>query len=380
MSDTQHALIAPSSLHRLIRCTGSLALTAMYPEREDSPAAMEGTAAHWVLAELLEGRKVVEGALAPNGIAITDEMIESAELCADTVPTRMLLPASPMRVEKRIDIPRIHDECWGTPDLWYYMDGTLYVTDYKFGREFVDVRDNEQLIAYAVAALDLLKLNDQLTPVEMCIVQPRNYHRDGTVRKWTVMGHELRASVNIIKAGVERALSDHATCIAGSHCSHCSATHACEALQKSTQSVFDFLSAPAPSEMSPTAKGLYKRQVEQAMVLLKSINGGLEEEIEDSIRRGVPVPGYDLQPGQGKTVWNKQLDEVVQLGDMLGSDFRKNGVITPIQAAAKLKKIGIDDGVISGYSDRQSGALKLVASDMKQFSRIFGNQKGVSNV
>jgi len=44
MSD--HAFLPPSSAHRWVHCPLSASLEAAYPEREQSPSAIEGSAAH----------------------------------------------------------------------------------------------------------------------------------------------------------------------------------------------------------------------------------------------------------------------------------------------------------------------------------------------
>lgn len=67
----------------------------------------EGNAAHWVFAEMLAGRPVSEGMQAPNGVFITDEMIEGGEL----VVVRARMPVErfgPPRVEEPVAIPNIH--------------------------------------------------------------------------------------------------------------------------------------------------------------------------------------------------------------------------------------------------------------------------------
>ena len=56
-----------------------------FPQEGDNGPAMEGTAAHWVFEEMLAGRDVVEGVVAPNGVTVTDEMIDGANIFCDVV-------------------------------------------------------------------------------------------------------------------------------------------------------------------------------------------------------------------------------------------------------------------------------------------------------
>lgn len=87
---TTHSILAPSGAERWVNCTGSVELCRQFPERDDSPAAREGEAAHWVASEALSGRSVAVGALAPNGTAITAEMIEGAELYVSAIMGAMV--------------------------------------------------------------------------------------------------------------------------------------------------------------------------------------------------------------------------------------------------------------------------------------------------
>jgi hypothetical protein len=377
MNESEHSIFPPSSMDRLVNCPGSFLMTQMYPEPTDTPAAMEGTAAHWVCAELAVGNRVEIGQLAPNGIAITDEMIEGAEMFVDQIPASMMPPWGAMKqfyVEKRVDIPRVHELCWGTPDVRYHIDKRITILDYKFGHAYVDVFENYQLMAYAAGALDAVGGSDLDVVFDLTIVQPRCFHRDGPVRTWTVLASEIRGHINRMQnvCGALSSRPDDAQCSTGEHCKYCPANHACDALQRSTQSVLDFMAKPIPSDMPPGEKGLYLSRVQKAIVLLKAIGDGLEQEVEASIRRGVPVHGYDLQPGQGRTTWTRPQGEIEALGDMLGADFRKHSLITPKQAQATLKKIGIDGSVITEYSGVSSGELKLVASDSSLTRRVFG--------
>jgi len=356
---------------RLIHCPGSLKMCRQYPDSGDSPAAMEGTAAHWVAARLIATDELPEiGSLTPNGIAVTEEMIEGAQLYADLV-----LPDAergPLHVESRIDCPTIHPECWGTPDLWYVdMNHTVPLYDYKFGHEYVEVFENPQLVTYAAGILTQLGTWDSQLAFEFHIVQPRCYHKNGPVRTWRCTLADLLPLFKKVEAACIAALSDSAQCVAGGHCRHCSAIHACPAAQQAGQSLMDFSCAPISSEMSPAALSLYLSKVKQALSLLKSIEGGVEEEAMRLAREGTNVPGYEIQPGQGRTVWNKPLSEVVALGNLFGVKLAKETCVTPKQAEALFRKHGIDGSVIKDYSASSAGELILVATDSSMLRRIF---------
>jgi hypothetical protein len=204
-----HAPAAPSSLFRTVLCAASLQACARHPEGEHE-AALEGTAAHWVNEQVIKGTPPTLGTQAPNGIATTREMLEGAAVVIDAFEKafgarwRELIV-----VERTVRIPRIHaTQCWGTPDYYAWVRSTdgrlwLFVFDYKFGHEVVEVFENEQITAYTVGLIDEAQASDLDVTVVMTVIQPRAYHRKGPVRSWTVQAAMLRAQVNII-AGPSR--------------------------------------------------------------------------------------------------------------------------------------------------------------------------------
>jgi hypothetical protein len=361
-------------MHRLVKCTGSFDLCKLYPEPEDSPASMEGTAFHEVVAHLIHGTPSVAGSLTSNGIAVTEEMTEGAEMCVEAIPFDMLPHC---HVEERVDISGIHPECFGTPDVWFYdpVKKVLNVLDWKFGHGYVEVFENYQLAAYAAGIIESHGYDDQEIWVKFTIAQPRCFHKDGPVRTWGCKAHELRGLVNIMAMACGTTASGQGVCRTGEHCQHCSGIIGCDAAQRAGAAMMDFTARPIPSEMSPADRGLYLTRVKQAAAMLKALDSGLSEEIERSIRAGQPVPGFTLEPGRGSTTWSKPFNEVATLGDMLGVQLRKEALLTPIQATAALKKIGVDETVMFGYHVSTSGALKLAQTDSTMTRRVFGTHK-----
>ena len=348
-----------------------------FPEPADSPKSMEGTAAHWVCAEFLAGHdQIAIGTLAPNGIAVTQEMVEGAQMYVDSFPHDALGPGGSLVAEYRVIAPSIHPtDCWGTLDARYIKNNTVHIKDYKFGHAYVDVFQNWQMIAYAAATLDEMpQLDDRLMRFEFTIVQPRCFHADGPVRTWSVQASDLRGYFNILRAAAEKALSPLASLEVGPHCAYCPAIHACPAAQKAAQSAFDLAQSVIPSPLDPASLSLLLRRIKTATNTLKAMSGGLEEEAESRIRHGERIPGFDLIPGRGKTEWSKPPGEIEALGALFGTDFRKTGCITPIQARKMLKDRGMDEGVVAAYSEAKSGALQLGETNMAEMAAVFGNR------
>lgn len=370
---TDHAILAPSALNTVVVCAGSPQLARLYPDDEDSQAAREGTASHWAGSEQLDGREVDVGQVAPNNVTLDVEMIEGADMYVAAV--REIVPSGG-HVEQRVDCSYVHPFMWGTPDFWHYdpVQRTLYVFDYKYGHRFVDAFENWQLLAYAAGIIATLGLDDQSTMVQMTIVQPRNYHRDGPVRTWRVRAVDLRPYINILGNAAYTAVRPDGTynpdakCVVNPGCRDCNGRRACVTLQQSSMADIDLAGAPVPFDLPPVAVGNELRLITRAIAQLEARRSGLEEQAISAITRGENVPWHRLARSEGREKWTKPVDEVLALGSLLGLDLRKPAeAITPVQA----RKLGLDAELSETYAARGSGALALVPDDGTHARRVF---------
>ena len=364
-----HARLPPSAAGRWGVCALSASLEAAYPDAEESPQSMEGTAAHWVVECYLRGSMPALGAQAPNGVAVTQEMQEGAELVAKTIEATLGPSWREMLVvERRIQIPRIHPvDCWGTPDYyaWVVMpDGrrALFLFDYKFGHGVVEVFENKQLISYTSGLMsEVPNLDDQNTVVVMCIIQPRSYHRDGPVRWWKVKGSDLRAHVNVLHMQAGLALGPNPPAKPDPEaCENCRGRIHCEANQRAAYLAADRGKHLAPINLTPHALGLELVILRQAKALLEARVSGLEAEVDATIRQGKSVPFWIKESVPGRLEWQKADAEVLMLGQIYGVDISKPPQpITPTQAVKK----GIPASLVNSYAARPPGAAKLVYDD-----------------
>lgn len=380
---SEHAFLAPSSAARWVRCALSASLEAAYPETEASPASLEGTAAHWVVQMLLQGTPVAVDSQAPNGVAVTLEMLQAAELVRDDI-VQTLGPdwAKYLAIERRVQIPRVHAQNWGTPDYraWSRMNNgrlCLHVWDFKYGHGIVEAFENWQLIDYTAGLLGEAGINglqDQETVVEMVVIQPRAYHRDGPVRRWRVVASDLRGAFNRLEMAAEDATSQFPTASPQPEaCKNCKGRHACEALQRVAYYAAEHAKHYAPLELSPHALGLELRALKRAQDLLEARVSGLEAQAASKIKSGILVPFWSLESTPGRLAWTKPASEVMALGQMLGLDLAAApDVITPTQAKAKAKTAKIAPEIFDAYAMRPTGAAKLTPDDGSKARRIFG--------
>lgn len=388
-----HSIIAPSAAHIWGKpggCTGYPLMAAAYPETEESEASREGTAAHELGARMIDAaaRAMLDypelpetvGTPASNGVVYTEEMFEGADMYAHNVGEVMRSTAvfggDGLGVEKRLAvIPRVHELSRGTPDCWLFdhRNGVLYVWDFKFGREVVEVFENWQLINYVAGLLDLLSFDgrtDEHIRVKMRVVQPRAFHRDGPIREWSVRACDLRAQINTLAQNAEESLGPNATCRSGSHCKHCPGRHACDAALTGGVRLFEAAAAPVPVELSPQALAVQFAIVQRARKQLEYLESGYEEQLRGLMRSGVLVPGYRAEEGVGRERWIRPVEEIVALGDMLGHDLRKKAAVTPNQA----RKLGVDEAVITAYCEKPRTGVKIVPDNGSKAKQVFSHE------
>jgi len=359
---------------RTVQCPGSVVMQQRYPEPE-GPEAKEGTAAHWVFAEQVKRwpeSDVAVGEIAPNGVVVDQEMLDSAAMMTEHVVNTMPEP----QVEQRISIASIHPACWGTPDAralrWTERQRFVYVSDFKNGHGFQDVFEHWQLMTYSRGCLDEYQIDgqaEQSTTFVLSIVQPRNYHRDGPIRTWTVPAVELRGYWNRMTAACDEALGPNPSTRAGPECKHCTARHACPTLQAAALDAVDTAGTAVALDLPTDAAAHEKRRLDWAIDQLKARSSGLEQQLLDAMKRGQHVPHFHVEHGAGREVWNKPAAEVLTLGQLYGVNLGKPvEPITPTQA----RKLGVS---VAGWTTRGTGEAKLVPDSPYQAIKIFGGHK-----
>lgn len=373
----QHSFLPPSGASAWKQCAAWPAMNALYP-KDDTPESLEGNAAHWVAWELLAGHRPVEGNIDPAGIVITNEMIQGGELLVDTIFNTVPLD-SHLNVEKPVAIKRIHDSCYGTPDVWFYDKERfiLYVWDYKFGHRFVDEFENDQGVCYVEGIIAELSIKlgipegqlDQLITVEFTIIQPRCFHKGAPVRTWKVRADTLRGQVNQLANAATLTFDPVPTATTNTECTDCPGSHACAALQEAAYSDSEYAVTSQPVELTPQAAALELRIMERSLERLQARVEGLRENVAAYIKQGHRVPFWCVEQGYGRDQWNVPNEQVFGIGELYGVDLSQRKPLTPKQAA----KLGIDETVIKQYSTTPLGKIKLIPDNESDARRVFGN-------
>jgi hypothetical protein len=338
----------------------------LYGDRYPAGAAAdEGTAAHWVLEEALAARVDEVTKVAPNGVSVTNDMIEHAlnavdfvERLAEGITERCVFS------ERRLTMTLPDGTAiTGTADVVVLPpDGkTVHVIDYKYGHGHVPA-DSPQLKIYGIAAAQ--EFNREV--VHLHVIQPRDY----TARSPRSY-HFTPAAQNDFCDEVSNALRlAHAAkpyAVAGTHCLRCPGRGHCDTLRTAS---LEFSEACGTDTTAPEAVAAELRIAQQAVDLATARLKGLQDEATHVLSSGCVVPGWALERKPGRQQW-KATDEahVLQLADAfgIGDAVSKRVLITPLQA----QKAGLPAELVKLHTERPMGDPKLVPAADTLAAQVF---------
>lgn len=368
----QHSDVNPSAADTWRICTAHPSMRKLYPSQDDDESAREGEAAHWVFAEAMHGRTVAEGQIAPNGVIVTEQMIDTADMSRAHLAA-LPLDRSTIAIEQPVTIPRVHARCFGTPDVRAWgkptFDGFyhLYIADLKYGHRYVDEYENWQLICYA-AGLVPPSVDDRQVMCHLIIIQPRAYGRGGMIREWVVTLSDLRGHINRLAMAAAEALGPAPRCVPNPGCLDCSARHACPALQQDAYRSCAIVTKAEPLDLPPAAAGIEYTMLTDAAQRLAGRIKGLEEQLRHQITAGRTDTGYTLERTPGREAWLDS-NAAIECAKLFNLDIEKPRVaITPNQA----RTLGMPADVVKLYAHRPGGSVNLIPSTDGLARRIFG--------
>lgn len=368
----RQAYLRPSSAGIWSKCAGYAALNAAlgteYVEETDNEVREDGTACHWLAAELWEDRPHIVGDLSPNNRELTEEMFLAVreyhallQGWSGTPTLEQLIPVSRF-------FPGVAD---GTPDAWAYDTALdlLDVADLKFGFRPVEVWRNAQLIIYAWTLVCLLADQGHAPQrVRMTIFQPRCPHRDGTTRTWIVGVRELAELAAELAAAAQECYAPAPQCKVNPGCRNCTAAYGCRTLQAAGLGAAEVSYDATPFVLNEAQLGYELSKLVQAQQYLEHRITGLSTQAESLIRRGQRVPGFELGRGRTHWRWRPGADVLVKrLGELFGVEVMQEPKVKSVAQLRNSFPIPVQDL----YAFKPDGEMKLRPIDPNEAIKRF---------
>ena len=335
-----HAILSPSSAVRWMTCPGSVELSKGI-EDTGSGAANEGTMMHAFAAKCLETGTDAAGYAGQTdkdtGLILQAKQAQDVQFYVDTVRDLVKSTGGELFVEQRLPIAWMtgEDDAHGTADAVIIARDELIVVDAKFGFKEVDAEANPQLMMYAAAAYDNVKIAYDFATVRLVIVQPRL----GAKPEWSLSVYDLMEFAAKVQMATEAIRSGNDELVPSPKgCQWCRANAICPALKDQVLEDFDSV-VPETADEDALARVMANADMIENWV--KAVRA----EVERRLLAGEPVKGYKLVQGKrGNRQWSKLEDAEAMLKSMkvkhdLMYDYKLVSPTT-VEKLAKADEIG----------------------------------------
>jgi hypothetical protein len=354
-------VIRASKLARPMTCAGSLFFTDIVEETNE--AAKAGTAFGEYLRSLLDGTAV--GAVASNGVYIDDDMKFYAQYLSEQV---LQNAQTKIKCEHEVDwTTRVGVRISGHPDAEYFgKDGRLYIDDAKYGWGIVEVKENWQLLAYAIGAI--LKL-EQPVDVVIRIMQPRPHHEDGPIRKWELSFKQVLEYKERIEKRMEEIVSGDSRLVTSSQCKYCpAAASKCPAISKAMYRGIEVAQEFVQDDLSNSELSHQLDLINRIAEIVKIKQDSLKSLAINRIREGKVVPNYMTVQSYGYRAWKPEFTP-----DTIEVITGKTVVVKELISPAKAEKMGIRKEHMDLMTTRPDLGQKLERKDSGEAAdKVFG--------
>jgi hypothetical protein len=348
-------------------CAGFLSFENL-PEQETNAAAEEGTAAGELLERMLLGKDLP--AQARNGVYFNDEMRFHLKPIVEEINANK---SSDVLCEQRIDWQsRSGVLIRGSYDISFIRNGHLYVDDLKYGWGIVEVRDNWQLLGYAIG--ECIRRQTHFDKIVLRIHQPRPHHEDGSTREWVLTYDELLAYKEKIDSRLEQIVAGYNQLDTGKQCKYCAASaEACPAFNRLFYRSIEVSTEFVQDQINETELSRQLDQIARASEVLKIKSDSLTQLAVSRIKSGKIIPGYITESRYGDRKWKADISpEVVKA--LTGKDITKTEMMSPAQA----EKMGVPKEFVNSLVDRHFVGQKIVKKNATDIgNKIFGKEAPV---
>lgn len=327
-----HATFSPSAASRWLRCPGSIKLSEGI-EDEGSAYAAEGTAAHEAAAFILQGQ---------GSMHVPTDMLVPVTTYTDLVHNLVdARPGCQVFIEQRLEFSDTIGvpDSFGTADCIILHDDEIVLVDLKYGMGVkVEAEENEQLMLYALAAIEQFGSVFDAKRVTLVICQPRLDHTS----EWTVSAEDLEHFAKQVRAAVQLAQEGDPRLVPGEkQCRFCKAKASCPALAKFVSDAvdmdFEVLDERVVSEV-PGFGLNYLSHCMHALPLVEDWCRAIRARVEKELFAGNSVDGYKLVAGRaGPRKWSDMDGAVDILDTALGDKAYNVELISPTAAEKALK-------------------------------------------
>lgn len=304
-----HAILAPSSASRWMKCTPSPRLEQQFPDSVSS-YAQEGTLAH-KLGELLINRKLGREHLKPYekklAAIVSNELYqpEMSGYCEDYaifVLEQLAAAGKDAKIflETKLDLTEYIPEGFGTGDVCIISDnGQLVFIDLKYGKGVpVSAVDNAQLKCYAVGAYEYFNLSYDIKKIKVVIYQPRidniseSEFSVATLQGW---------AESQLRPAAKKAWNGEGEFAPGEHCRFCRAKPQCKALADYQNELAAFAFKPAEKLTPEETSEILQRSADFVNWLTAVEDFALSEAL-----KGKHWPGFKLVEGRSKRTYSDE--------------------------------------------------------------------------
>lgn len=372
MSGT-HSRLSPSKSAIWASCYGALAYiekSATLPAQPSTIHAASGTLTHMIAEDLLKGRgHPASGAAATvDGFKfiVDDARLERVEKYAAAIRARGGMQFYEVRLP--LDTVLLSEGESGTADAVVVdLDNhILEVHDLKDGNGIVYAKDNDQLILYALGALDAFTCFDNFKAVSVHIHQYKIGWYDNA--EYTIAeldGHRERLryaagrNIELMHPTTSTAKILSALNPSDSACKWCPMAGQCVARNAA-------IAAAIPEAEMTTAPGVLTDAELGALLsreaIIKAAFDSWRAEAYTRAIAGSAIPGWKLSTGrQGPRVWAGDQDAIGKiLYEAIQADAYTRTLISPTVAQKKLKKFPEAWATLQTSIVRSEGKISLV--------------------
>lgn len=354
--------IHASQLARPMVCAGFMFLDL--PKFPAGEAAEEGTAAGEYLENMLLEKPL--GSTASNGVFIDEDIKFHTTDVYNNIIGRA---KSPVLCEQKIDW-QTRSGIWirGKYDAAYVdVKGRLCIDDLKYGWGIVEVKENWQLLAYAIG--EVIRRGQAFNEIVLRILQPRPHHEDGNYREWTLSYStllEYKEKIELRMIELNEGRKDLQT---SDKCKYCpGAAEACPAFSRLFYRALEVTTEFCQDSLTNQELSFQLDQIKRAEEVIKIKRDSLTELGTMRIKQGEIIPNYVHVANYGHRAWKNGISP-----DSIKAMTGLNVVDTVFMTPAKAEKVGVSKELIAQLTEKKFSGYKLEKKNVTELgNKIFG--------